>query len=60
MPHLVAFHLGLHCLPKYPFRCFQYTKGQGVPQDMFSFRNVKANTLDIDLGHVGHFYIVRH
>ena len=21
-----AFHLGLHCLPKYPFRGFQYTK----------------------------------
>ena len=25
MPHFVAFHLGLHCLPKYPFRGFQYT-----------------------------------
>ena len=23
MPHCVAFHLGLHCLPKYPFRGFQ-------------------------------------
>ena len=22
-----AFHLGLHCLPKYLFRGFQYTKG---------------------------------
>ena len=22
-----AFHQGLHCLPKYPFRGFQYTKG---------------------------------
>ena len=22
-----AFHLGLQCLPKYPFRGFQYTKG---------------------------------
>ena len=22
-----AFHLGLHCLPKYPFRGFQYMKG---------------------------------
>ena len=21
-----AFYLGLHCLPKYPFRVFQYTK----------------------------------
>ena len=20
MPHVAAFHLGLHCLPKYPFR----------------------------------------
>ena len=22
-----AFHLGLHCLSKYPLRGFQYTKG---------------------------------
>ena len=22
-----AFYLGLHCLPKYPFRGFQHTKG---------------------------------
>ena len=27
MPHYAAFHLGLHCLPKYPFRGFWYTKG---------------------------------
>ena len=27
MQHDVAFHLGLHCLPKYLFRGFQYTKG---------------------------------
>ena len=27
MQHYAAFHLGLHCLPKYPFRGFQYTKG---------------------------------
>ena len=27
MPHNVAFHLGLHCLPKFSFRGFQYTKG---------------------------------
>ena len=27
MSHHVAFLLGLHCLPKYPFRGFQYTKG---------------------------------
>ena len=27
MPHNAAFHLGLHYLLKYPFRCFQYTKG---------------------------------
>ena len=25
MQHNVAFHLGLHCLPKYPFRGFQCT-----------------------------------
>ena len=28
MQHLAAFHLGLQCLPKYPFRGFQYIKGQ--------------------------------
>ena len=27
MQHYAAFHLGLHCLPKYPFGGFQYTKG---------------------------------
>ena len=27
MQHYAAFHLGLHCLPKYQFRGFQYTKG---------------------------------
>ena len=26
-PHYATFHLGLHWLPKYPFRGFQYTKG---------------------------------
>ena len=25
MQHYAAFHLGLHCLPTYPFRGFQYT-----------------------------------
>ena len=27
MQHYAVFHLGLHCLPKYLFRDFQYTKG---------------------------------
>ena len=27
MQHNVAFHLGLHCLPKYPFWDFWYSKG---------------------------------
>ena len=27
MQHYAAFHLGLHYLPNYPFRGFQYTKG---------------------------------
>ena len=27
MQHYAAFHLSLHCLPKYPLRNFQYTKG---------------------------------
>ena len=26
MPHYAAFHLGLHCLLKYPFRGFRSTK----------------------------------
>ena len=26
-PHTAAFHLGFHCLSKYPFRGFQCTKG---------------------------------
>ena len=26
MQHYAAFHLGLHCLPKYSFRGFQYTQ----------------------------------
>ena len=25
MQHYAAFHLGLHCMPKYSFRVFQYT-----------------------------------
>ena len=27
MQHNAVFHLGFHCLPKYLFRGFQYTKG---------------------------------
>ena len=27
MPHNVAFHLGLHCLPKYQFRGLRSRKG---------------------------------
>ena len=27
MPHNAAFHLDLHCLPKYSFRSHQYTNG---------------------------------
>ena len=27
MQHYAAFHLGLHYLPKYQFRGFEYTKG---------------------------------
>ena len=28
MPQFAAFYLRLHCLPKYPFRSFQNTKGE--------------------------------
>ena len=27
MLHYAAFYLGLHCLPKYQFRGFRFTKG---------------------------------
>ena len=27
--YAAAFHLGLHCLKKYPFRGFQFTNGKG-------------------------------
>ena len=27
MQHSAVFHLGLHCLPKYHFQVYQYTKG---------------------------------
>ena len=27
MPHPVAFHLGLQCMPKYLFKCGQCTEG---------------------------------
>ena len=29
-PHYEAFHLGLHCLPKYPFRSFHIYKGKHI------------------------------
>ena len=28
MQHFAAFHLGLHCLQKYPFKGFPNTKGE--------------------------------
>ena len=28
MQQYAAFHLGLHCLPKFPLKSFQYTDGQ--------------------------------
>ena len=27
MQYYAAFHLSLHCLPKYPFKGFQFTNG---------------------------------
>ena len=32
----VAIHLGLYCLSKYPFRCFQHTKGSNEPRHVNS------------------------
>ena len=34
MQQYAAFHLGIQCLPLYPFRGFQYTKG------IFLFRSM--------------------
>ena len=30
MQQYAAFHLGFHCLQKYPFSGFQYTKGLNI------------------------------
>ena len=35
MSHSMAFHLGLHCLTKYMFRGFQYTKGYLLLPELF-------------------------
>ena len=35
MQHYAAFHPGHHCLPKYMFSGFQYTKGQEKTLDLF-------------------------
>ena len=42
MQHYAAFHLGLHCLPKYPFRGFQYTNGSFLFRSMMQM--VGANS----------------
>ena len=41
MPHYVAFHLGLHCLPKYSFRslCFD-EKNYGIAKKKTSTGSV--------------------
>ena len=35
MPHYAAFYLGLHCLPKYPFR------NQGMQESLNPFTNLE-------------------
>ena len=45
MLHFAAFHLGLHYLPKYPFRGFRYTKGQGL----FMYISLSAAILNVQL-----------
>ena len=35
MQHYAAFHVGLYCLPKYPLRGFQYTKGYTSPLTLY-------------------------
>ena len=51
MQHSSAFHLGLHYLSNYPFRDFQYTKGQKrhvLQEDMFFKRKLQLVT-DINM-----------
>ena len=42
MQHYAAFHLGLHCLPKYPFRVFKDAK---VPHEHHCFVVLEQDTL---------------
>ena len=42
MQHNAAFHLGLHCLSKCPFRGFQYTKGKVNEVVLYSLHSMPS------------------
>ena len=42
MPPYAAFHQGLHCLPKYSSRCFQYKKGILIQYCVFIYIVIHA------------------
>ena len=42
MPHFAAFHLGLQCWSKCPFRSFQYSKGKMIHGLKLNIFQVKA------------------
>ena len=46
MPHSVTFHLGLHCLQKYPFRSFPSTKGENAVFLQFLLQGVLPGVLE--------------
>ena len=43
MPHYAAFHLGVHCLLKYPFRGFYSSKVNGNGRHKFYTGYVEEN-----------------
>ena len=47
MQHNATFHLGLHCLPKYPFRTLQYIQRVNIDQWFKSVRIYNYNLLQI-------------
>ena len=49
MPQCAAFHLGLHCLPKYPFKGFQFSKGQTIQENTSVSPYLRKTVLSISI-----------
>ena len=51
MQHYAAFHLGLHCLPKYPFKGFpiMVNKTQGSAAILGSTNDITRNKIFINV-----------